>query len=139
MHTGGPEAQGSLPINSGCNANAHREVGVATDEVVDQVRELGLGDDLLGVQVEALEEVLVRLPAAQLVLHLLEEVQLLRQVGPRKALLLCSRFAGGPSAIGMTTGLNACQLIDTLWHGHAQPLQDACGQPTLRLVDKEHP
>ena len=76
------------------DADSHREVGVAANEVVDQVRELGLGDDLLGVQVEALEEVLVRLPAAQLVLHLLEEVQLLRQVGPRKALLLCSALSG---------------------------------------------
>lgn len=81
---------------------SHRQVGKAANEVVHQVDELLLGDDLLGVQVQALEEILVPVPAAQLGLHFLKESQLFRHVGARKgALLLCGiDIAGTQSAVG---------------------------------------
>jgi len=69
---------------------ARHELRHAAEQVVDHGQHLVAAGDLLGEHVEALEQVLVRLPAAQLRLDALEELQLLGQVAARQVrVLLC--------------------------------------------------
>jgi len=80
--------QGLWAITTGLGAR--HELRHAAEQVVDHGQHLVAAGDLLGEHVEALEQVLVRLPAAQLRLDALEELQLLGQVAARQVrVLLC--------------------------------------------------
>eukprot|EP00983_Pelagomonas_calceolata_P103537 1158921-Pelagomonas_calceolata.AAC.10 len=55
----------------GANTHAYHQVGCTSKNVGHQLHQLLAGDDVLGVQVEALQEVTVGLAAAQARLHAL--------------------------------------------------------------------